>query len=518
MLNLLLKSALLSQAIVIEHLHTYLWRVSMLNKQRHIYTEDQVRSYEVEAAKQCGIDLFTLMQRAGESVYKQWQSFNAKLTLIIAGNGNNAGDAYIAARLIKDSGAEVKVCAIDPAKTLSGDAAKAKQLWLDNGGIVNEFAKSDLDCCDCVIDGLLGTGLNSPVRENYCEIITAINQSEKPVLSIDVPSGIDANTGEVLGAAIQATKTLTFIAIKQGLSTGTGKQHAGELILDELAIEDTFSQLASPCAHLINIDSFKRLGSRALNSHKGNHGKLLCVGGNQGTAGAIRLSSEAALRAGAGMVKVYTHQSSIMPISIGRAELMVMSENLEQALEWASCVVLGPGLGQDEWAKKTFCTVMHYCQEHNTPLVLDADALNLLAENASAYTLAQCVLTPHPGEATRLISKNTSEIESNRFGSVRLCAKRYNATCILKGAGSLIDNGKSTWVCENGNAALAVGGSGDVLTGIIGALLAQGLSIDEAARYGVTLHARAGEVAAEEQGQRGMLPSDLFQIVRSLIN
>ena len=167
MLNPLLKSALLSQAIIIEHLHTYLWRVSMLNKQRHIYTKEQVRSYEGEAAKQCGIDLFTLMQRAGEAVYKQWQSFNAKLTLIIVGNGNNAGDAYIAACLIKDSGAEVKVCAIDPAKTLSGDAAKAKQLWLDTGGIVNEFAKSDLDCCDCVIDGLLGTGLNSPVRENY---------------------------------------------------------------------------------------------------------------------------------------------------------------------------------------------------------------------------------------------------------------------------------------------------------------------------------------------------------------
>ena len=161
---------------------------------------------------------------------------------------------------------------------------------------------------------------------------------------------------------------------------------------------------------------------------------------------------------------------------------------------------------------------MQYCQNNKMPLVIDADALNLLAKQASSYVLEQCVLTPHPGEASRLLSVSTSDIESDRFNYVRLCAKRYNATCVLKGAGTLIDNAQHTWVCEDGNPALAVGGSGDVLTGIIGALLAQGLTIDEAARYGVTLHAKAGDIASERDGQRGMLPSDLFPVVRELVN
>lgn len=490
----------------------------MTQQHKLIYTKEQVRDYEGEAAKLCGVNLFTLMERAGEGVYKQWQPFNACHTLIVAGNGNNAGDAYITARLIKQAGKKVTLCSADTDKALQGDAHKAQQLWLESGGQVNEFTDELLNSCDCVIDGLLGTGLNTNVRERYSTIIKAINTSGKPVLSIDIPSGIDANTGAILGEAIEATKTITFVGIKQGLTTGTGKQYCGQLILDDLGVSNEFTKLATPTAELVNIDSFEPLGERALNSHKGNHGKLLCVGGNEGTAGAIRLSSEAALRAGAGMVKVYTHPRSIMPVSIGRPELMVTSDNLNKALKWASCVVLGPGLGQNEWAQQTFDEVMHYCQENNTPLVIDADALNLLAKNASSYTLQQSVLTPHPGEASRLLSTHTADIEANRFASVRMCARRYNTTCILKGAGSLIDNAKNTWVCENGNAALAVGGSGDVLTGIIGALLAQGLSIDEASRYGVTLHARAGEIAAREQGQRGMLPSDLFQIVRSLIN
>jgi NAD(P)H-hydrate epimerase len=218
------------------------------------------------------------------------------------------------------------------------------------------------------------------------------------------------------------------------------------------------------------------------------------------------------------MVKVYTHESAITPISMGRPELMVHSNNLSQALEWASCVVIGPGLGDDEWAQHTFDEVMNYCQSNNMVLVIDADALNLLAKHVSSYSLSQCILTPHPGEASRLLSLSIKDIESDRFSYARQCAKRYTATCVLKGAGTLIDNGTNTWVCENGNPALAVGGSGDVLTGIIGALLAQGLDIDEAACYGVTLHAKAGDIASERDGQRGMLPSDLFPIVRELVN
>ena len=488
----------------------------MLNKT--LFTAQQVRDNEALAAKNSHCDLFTLMQRAGEAVYKQWQLFDAQHTLVIVGHGNNAGDGYVVARLIMQSGKKVTVCAAEPEKTLKGDAAKAQQLWIEAGGVVSHFTKDALNECDIVIDALLGTGLNSAVRDNFANIINAVNNSGKPVISIDIPSGIEANTGQPLGCAVQATSTVTFVGIKQGLTTTAGKQYSGKLVFDDLAIGDAFTSIAQSSGTLININSFKGIATRAINSHKGSHGKLLCVGGNQGTAGAIRLSSEAALRTGAGMVRVYTHESSITPISIGRPELMVSSNNLHQALEWASCVVIGPGLGQDEWAQQTFDEVMQYCQNNKMPLVIDADALNLLAKQASSYMLEQCVLTPHPGEASRLLSVSTSDIESDRFNYARLCAKRYNATCVLKGAGTLIDNAQHTWVCEDGNPALAVGGSGDVLTGIIGALLAQGLTIDEAARYGVTLHAKAGDIASERDGQRGMLPSDLFPVVRELVN
>lgn len=489
-----------------------------LKIERLLFTVDQVRNYEADAAKASGCDLFTLMERAGQAVYTHWQGFDAKNTLVLVASGNNAGDGYIVARLIKEAGYQVNVCTVEPSKKLIGDAKKARQLWVDAGGEVMAFSAEYTIQADVIVDALLGTGLSSPVRDNYRAIIHVVNHSNKPVLSIDIPSGINANTGKPQGDAIQASKTITFVGMKQGLLTGIGKHYSGQLLLEDLGISKAFMALVSPAAELISIDSFDNLNARGINSHKGTHGKLLCIGGNQGTAGAIRLTSEAALRTGAGMVRVYTHNSSILPVSIGRPELMVSSENLSSALEWASCVVIGPGLGQDKWAEKTFTEVLKYCLSNKKPLVIDADGLNLLAKNASVYRLNNCIITPHSGEAARLMSSDAQAIEANRYYYAHECAKRYTATCVLKGAGTIIDNTQKTWVCENGSPALAVGGSGDVLTGIIGALMAQGLSIDEAACYGVTLHAKAGDIASEQDGERGMLPSDLFAIVRKLIN
>ena len=492
--------------------------ISSSKVKQSVYLAQQVREHEGNAAKVSGCDLYTLMERAGHAVFLNWKTLNAQQTLVLVGSGNNAGDGYIAANLIKQADRHVVVCAVDKNKELTGDAAKAQKYWIDNGGEIFNFNADALDECDVIIDALLGTGLENTVRDNVAAIINAANESAKPILSIDVPSGINADTGQPLGIAIKATKTITFVGVKQGLTTAAGKQYAGELIFDDLAIGESFVELASPSGKLININSFTGLGSRALNSHKGSYGKLLCIGGNQGMAGAIRLCSEAALRAGAGMVKVYTHETSTMPVSFGRPELMVSSHNLQQALEWASCAVIGPGLGEDKWAQNTFNEVIEYCTRNNMPLVIDADALNLLATQASPKIHSRCVLTPHPGEASRLLNVTTKEIESDRFNYVQHCAKRYSAVCVLKGAGTLIADGKHTWICEEGSPALAVGGSGDALTGIIGALLAQGLACDEAACYGVTLHAKAGEIAGEQAGERGMLPSDLFCIVRRLIN
>ena len=322
----------------------------------------------------------------------------------------------------------------------------------------------------------------------------------------------------VHGSAVKADLSVTFVGIKQGIVTGEGRAHAGILEFADLAIGDAFIKLATLSAQLISYESIQGLSKRNNNSHKGSHGKLLCVGGNAGTAGAIRLTSETALRAGAGMVKVYSHPDSVPVISMGRPELMVSATDLVKALEWASCVAIGPGLGQDEWSTATFETLIQYCLQYNKPMVIDADALNLIANDLSLKSLKNTVITPHPGEASRLLNCSVEDIEKNRYLSVKQLADTYNATCVLKGAGSIIAHESKHWVCTDGNPALAVGGSGDVLTGIIAALIAQGMSNEHAACYGVVLHAKAGDCIADKEGQVGLLAGDLALVVRKLIN
>ncbi|MED6321260.1 MAG: NAD(P)H-hydrate dehydratase, partial [Pseudomonadota bacterium] len=443
---------------------------------------------------------------------------NSDVYLVLVGQGNNAGDGYIAAINAKLAGKQVHLCAVEPERTLDGDAGKAQQRWLDSGGSINGFDAALLEKSDVVIDALLGTGINSYIRNEFADIIDAVNASSTPVVSVDVPSGLDANTGQSLGRCVQADITVTFVGIKPGLVTGAGKQSCGKLVYADLGIGKAFQALAKASATMLNIDHFKGMGPREINSHKGTYGRLLCIGGNRGTAGAIRLASEAALRSGAGMVRVYTHESSVVQVSAGRPELMVTDFNLEDALAWATCVVIGPGLGQDEWAEGTFETTMKHCQSQNKPVVIDADALNLLCQQSTAYTLSDSILTPHAGEAARLLGVSIDDVESDRFNYARQCSQRYHAVCVLKGAGTLIDNEKKTWVCRHGNPGMATAGSGDVLSGILGALLAQGVETDIAAKYGVVLHAKAGDDIAQLYGQRGMIASDLFDAVRALIN
>lgn len=485
-----------------------------------LFRADQVRENERAAAEASGCDMFTLMERAGAAVFKQCQLLlpNTDVFLVLVGQGNNAGDGYIAALHAKKSGKQVHVCAVEPHRILEGDAGTAQKKWLDAGGAIEVFNPELLTKAGLIVDALLGTGINSYIRNEFAHIIDAVNASEKPVVSIDVPSGLDANTGQSLGRCIAADVTVTFVGIKPGLTTGAGKQSCGTLVFEDLGIGKAFSELARSSATLLDIEQFKGMGPRDIHSHKGTYGRLLCVGGNKGTAGAIRLAGEAALRSGAGMVRVFCHEGSTIQVSAGRPELMVTDENLEAALNWATCVVIGPGLGQDAWADEVFAITLKHCQTHPKPVVIDADALNLLSRQATAYTINDCILTPHAGEASRLMGVSVDEVESERFNYARQCAQRFHATCVLKGAGTIIDNESNTWVCRHGNPGMATAGSGDVLSGILGALLAQGLDKNMACKYGVTLHAKAGDEVARLYGQRGMIASDLFEAVRALIN
>ena len=485
-----------------------------------LFRADQIREHELGAAQAAGLDMFTLMERAGKAVFEQCQLLlpNTEVFLVLVGQGHNAGDGYIAALNAKKAGKQVHLCAIEPHRILSDDAGKAQKLWLASGGKIEVFAPALLERAEIIIDALLGTGINSYIRNEFADVIDAVNQSDKPVVSIDVPSGLDANTGQSLGRCVQANVTVTFVGIKPGLTTGAGKQSCGELVYADLGIGHHFDALARSSANLLDVEHFFQMAPREIHSHKGTYGRLLCVGGNKGTAGAIRLAGEAALRTGAGLVKVYVHEASKVQVSAGRPELMVTDDNLDDALDWATCVVLGPGLGQDEWALEAFEKTMKHCQTHPKPMIVDADALNLLSKHPTAYSITDCILTPHAGEASRLLGVTVDEIEADRFNSVRQCAQRYHATCVLKGAGSIIDNERATWVCRHGNPGMATAGMGDVLSGILGALLAQGLPRDIACKYGVCIHGKAGDEVARLYGQRGMLASDLFEAVRALIN
>jgi hydroxyethylthiazole kinase-like uncharacterized protein yjeF len=497
-----------------------------------IVSSEQVRTTEPKAAQIAGCTMFELMQRAGEAAFKVLKQKWPKVQniLVVAGNGNNAGDGYVLAKLAKQQGFNVVVICEQPKRELAGDAKQAQLGWQKLGGETQQFTELDYTQFDVIVDALLGTGVTGEVKPAFQAVIQQINQTDIPVLSIDLPSGMFANTGQALPICVNANVTVTFIATKPGMVSGIGKEFCGKLIFADLVVGKEFFDIARSEAQLVDWPMLQPLPTRPVHGHKGTFGKLLCIGGNKGMAGAIRLSAESALRCGVGLVKVYCHESSSIGISAGRPEIMLTHKELEAALDWCSCIVVGPGLGQDDWAHQQFSSLFEYLKQHPKPLVIDADGLNLLApikdDSDMQHTLARLpalVLTPHPGEASRLLNCNITKIENDRYVSSQHIAQKYQSTCVLKGAGTIIQMHEShqeqrCFVCKGGNPGMATAGMGDLLTGVIGAFLAQGLTSQKAAIYGVCAHAEAGDRVAIQYGQRGMIASDLLQPLRAIVN
>ncbi len=496
-------------------------------------SSEQVKTLEPKAAKAANCRMYDLMLRAGEAAFstliKHWPSITR--ILVVAGNGNNAGDAYVVAKLAKLAGKQVSVICEDPKRKLLGDAGTAQAEWHNIQGSTFTFAQIVFTDYELIVDGLLGTGLTGEVRTLFQQVINQINQTSLQVLSIDLPSGMHANTGMPLPICVKADVTVTFIALKLGLITGKGKEFCGQVEFTDLAVGDEFYQLANVDAQVVNWSWLQPIENRPINGNKGTFGKLLCVGGNQGMPGAIRLSAEAALRTGAGLVKVYCHQSSGLHVASGRPEIMLQYQDLETALDWCTSIVIGPGLGQDQWAVQKLEQLLKYLAVTPKPVIIDADALNLLARKKVKLdvkkilaSLPACILTPHPGEAARLLDSQISVVESDRYQACKAIAQMFACSCVLKGAGTLIyskqesDEQHSFIVCNGGNPGMATAGMGDLLTGILGALLAQGMFEQQAAVYGVCAHAEAGDRVARQYGQRGMIASDLLQPLRAIIN
>ncbi|WP_198677030.1 NAD(P)H-hydrate dehydratase [Aliidiomarina iranensis] len=497
---------------------------------QQLYSPEQVAEFEAEAAARAGADLWQLMQRAGAAAFEclQQQIKMDTQIAVLCGPGNNGGDGYVVAQMAHSKGYPVRVFAFGEPKSPEG--RRALQNWLEVGGDIEPLTDWPEQEPDYVVDALLGTGLNTDVRGDIRECIEALNDSALPVLAIDVPSGLHANTGVVMGVAVRARHTVTMIGVKRGLTTAMAADYIGQLWFADLDIQREFRLLTEPAAWWLQEAQLQHdLAPRKKVCQKGDFGHVLIIGGGAGMAGAARLAATAALRSGAGKVTVICEPSEVFLIG-QQPELMVRglladAPEAEELVERASVIAIGPGLGRSHWGRQWW---QRFCQrslEKPTPAVIDADALNLLAlqlRDGEDLPLSEGhVFTPHPGEAARLLQCQIADIEQNRWLASNTLQELLTGTVVLKGAGSLISTSAATAVCTNGTPAMAVAGMGDVLTGIIAGLLAQapalGLNTEAATRAAVLVHALAAEFAANGN-TRGMLASDVIAEISRFVN
>jgi len=490
----------------------------MQNLPANIYSVAAVRETDRTTIEDHGVPGYTLMTRAGEAAVREARERypNACRWQVICGAGNNGGDGYVVARLAALQGIALSVLTLVEPGQLSGDAATAHSDFTAEGGTVLPF-EGELDAkADLLFDGILGSGLEREVSGRFAEAVAGINAHPAPVVALDIPSGVHGDSGQVLGCAVNAALTVTFVGLKSGLFLGEAPDYCGAIRFAGLDIPASYRDGIAPAFRRVDDAMLREaLPRRPRSAHKGNHGHVLIIGGGEGMPGAVRLAGEAALRGGAGLVSIATHPSHAAVLVASRPELMPHAiadiADLEPLLDRADVIAFGPGLGQSEWARELYARI----DADARPAVWDADALNLLAEAPDAA--ANRVITPHPGEAARLLGRSTSDVQSDRPGALAQLGERYGGIAILKGAGSLVSGTDVPWLCAAGNPGMGTPGMGDVLTGLIAALLAQGLEPQLAAAVGVEAHARAADLAARG-GERGLIASDVLAELRAVLN
>jgi len=491
-----------------------------------VYSVAQVRAMDRATIDEHGVAGYTLMQRAAAAALRDvslhWPG--TQHLHIYCGHGNNAGDGYVLARLAQSAGIETTVVHCAPPQALTGDAALA---WRDcaAAGVAAEAfdPAATLPRQAVLVDALFGTGLSRPLEGTFAAAVEQMTASGHPVLALDIPSGVDADSGLVGGPAVRAQRTIGFVGLKTGYFLGVGPAHCGALGFADLEIPAAVRLQHRPCMQRLGLDAIAAaLPRRARLAHKGDCGRLLLIAGAPGMAGAARLAGEAALRAGAGLVYVVTHRHHAAAIAGARPELIVYG--VDSAAELAAlnlrcdAIALGPGLGRTRWAD----AMCRWTFAQSCPLVVDADALNWLSHNPARVGQREAwILTPHPGEAGRLLGTSAAAVQRDRRAAVAELAAKYAATVVLKGACTLVagaEGDPATRVCLAGNPGMASAGMGDVLTGVIAGILVQCGSVTAAADAGVLVHALAGDTAAAAHGERGLLAGDLFEAIRAWAN
>ncbi|MFK8011162.1 MAG: NAD(P)H-hydrate dehydratase [Marinicellaceae bacterium] len=465
------------------------------------YLKSQIKQVDKLAAKYLKISSYDLMKKASQAIFNYVHQFSH--LLVVAGAGNNAGDGYVIAKLAKQQGKRVLVWSLFAIDKLPKDAKQAADDYMDAGGkVVSQIEHHDFDC---IIDAIFGTGLCREISGNYAKAINWINQQKCQKVSVDIPSGLDADTGNILGCAVIANMTITVICYKPGLLTNNGKGTCGTLFLEELNIPSgTFKSIQSVAYVLQRSDLKSNYFFRQNNSHKGTFGTVIIAGGHDGMLGALLLAGKSALRSGCGLVEVVSNNDQAVMLSIHCPELMTSNSiKASRTMTKANVIAVGPGLGLNTESKSV---VMH-CIKQNKLMVLDADALTLIANN---YQFDHnVILTPHPKEAATLLGTDVKTIQNNRILAAKQISKKYKAVTILKGSGTVVaDSTGKTFICPYGYSGMSTAGMGDVLTGVVASIVAQGAPLLQAAYVAVLWHALAAESCHKGIG---LIASDVIE-------
>jgi len=492
--------------------------------QDNLYSVETVRQLDVAAINNLEGRAIRLMKRAGKVAFDEMLEAFGHPTLVnlFCGCGNNAGDGYILAALAAQRRIPVRVIELGTISKFSAETLQARDFATQAKVSITAFDSSVEVSEGIIVDALLGIGCNGALRDQYAQAVAVINDASLPVLAIDIPTGLNADTGSVVDIAVKADYTVTFIGAKKGLFTGRGPALCGEIVYDSLEICDTLFDNFQPAAQLMDLhDLMESFPEVEGDVYKNQRGHCMVIGGDQGYGGAVTMAAEAALRVGSGLTSVATQPQHITAVLARCPEVMacgvISGQQLEPWLDRPTTLVVGPGLGRSAWSEQ----LLQKAVATGLPTVLDADALNILAQGrvVSALEGHQWVLTPHAAEAARLLDVTVAEIQADRFAAVQEIQQKYNAVVLLKGAGTLIAGRDSVIkVCPYGNSAMATAGTGDLLSGIIGGLIAQGMSLQMAAELGCCLHSAAADMAVEALGFRGISATDLLSYIRQLLN
>ncbi len=494
-----------------------------------LFTAAQSRALDRLAIDRYALPGIVLMKRAGRAAWaalqRRWPAVDA--ITVVCGRGNNAGDGYIVAGCALSNGVPTQLIQLGRASALSGDAALARD-WAVGLGLAIDEVDNDAPVFEVkaavIVDALLGTGASGDVRPGFARAIERMQAAKVPVLALDIPSGLCADTGRVLGCAVRADVTVTFIGVKRGLVTGSGPDYTGDIVLDTLGVPGACHEEIGGIAALQWNAQRHLIPERAATAYKHQAGHALIVGGDSGMGGAVAMAAEAALRVGAGLVSVVTRPEHVSAVLTRRPEIMVKgvddARSIDALIDRAGVIAIGPGLGRDDWGRALLDRVLRA----GKPLVVDADGLHLLADLlaekcAHEGGLPPMVLTPHVAEAAALLGSSVAQIQQDRFAAAAaLAARSSHGAAVLKGAGSIVASDNRVSVCLHGNPGMATAGMGDVLTGVIAGLLAQGLDPMDAAATGACLHSFAADRVADRSGRIGLLATDLLPELRVILN